>query len=68
MKKLNQKKIKWIVKEGDKKDMGFYSIAQVQNITPRWAREVHKKYKGIKKMVSKRFTRFKKRNARTNFK
>ena len=28
--------------------MGFYSIAQVQNITPRWAREVHRKYKGIK--------------------
>ena len=48
MKKLNQKKIKWIVKDGDKGDMGFYSISQVQNITPRWAREVHRKYKGIK--------------------
>jgi len=48
MKKLNQKKIKWIVKEGDKRDMGFYSIAQIQNITPRWAREVHRKYNGIK--------------------
>ena len=48
MKKLNQKKIKWIVREGDKRDVGFYSIAQVQNITPRWAREVHRKYKGIK--------------------
>lgn len=48
MKKLNQKKIKWIVKEGDKGDMGFYSIAQIQDITPRWAREVHRKYRGIK--------------------
>jgi len=48
MKKLNQKKIKWIVKEGDKREMGFYSIAQIQNITPRWAREVHRKYNGIK--------------------
>lgn len=47
MKKLNQKKIKWTAKEGDKRDMGFYSIAQVQNITLRWVREVHRKYKGI---------------------
>jgi putative transposase len=45
MKKLNQKKIKWIVKEGDKRDKGFYTIAHIQHITPRWAREVHKKYK-----------------------
>jgi len=48
MKKLNQKKIKWIVKEGDKRDKGFYTIAQTQHITPRHARRVHKKYKGIK--------------------
>ncbi len=48
MKKLNQKKIKWIVREGDKRDKGFYTIAQIQHITPRWARAVHKKYKGIK--------------------
>ncbi len=48
MKKLNQKKIKWIVKEGDKRDKGFYTIAQTQNITPRHARRVHKNYKGIK--------------------
>lgn len=48
MKKLNQKKIKWIVKEGEKRDMGFYSIARLQGISPRWAREVHRKYKNIK--------------------
>ena len=47
MKKLNQKKIKWIVKDGDKRNMGFYSIAGAQGISPRWAREVHKKYKGV---------------------
>jgi len=47
MKKLNQKKIKWIVKEGDKRDKGFYTIAHIQKITPRHARRVHKKYKGI---------------------
>ena len=45
MKKLNQKKIKWIVKEGDKRDKGFYTIAQTQHITPRHARRVHRKYK-----------------------
>ena len=49
MKKLNQKKIKWIVKEGDKRDIGFYTIAKIQHITPRWAREIHKKYKNNKK-------------------
>lgn len=48
MKKLNKKKIKWIVREMDKRDMGAWSIAQQQGITPRWAREVHKKFKGIK--------------------
>ena len=48
MKKLNQKKIKWIVNEGDKRDRGFYTIAQIQDITPRHARRVHKNYNGIK--------------------
>ena len=48
MKKLNQRKLKWIVKEGEKRDMGFYSIAKVQNITPRWARKVYKKYRYCK--------------------
>lgn len=45
MKKLNTKKIKWIVKEGDKRDKGFYTIAGAQKITPRHARRVHKRYK-----------------------
>lgn len=30
----------------DKREMGAWSIAQQQGITPRWAREVHKKFKG----------------------
>lgn len=45
MKKLNTKKIKWIVKEGDKREKGFYTIAGAQKITPRHARRVYKKYK-----------------------
>jgi len=48
MKKLNQKKIKWIVKEGEKRNMGFYTIAKIQDISPRWARKVHEKYKDCK--------------------
>jgi len=48
MKKLNTKKIKWIVKEGDKREQGFYTIAGVQKITKQHAYRVYKKYKGIK--------------------
>ena len=48
MKKLNQKKIKWIVKEGDKREQGFWTIAQTQKITKQHAYRVYKKYKGIK--------------------
>ncbi len=48
MKKLNTKKIKWIVKEGDKREKGFYTIAGIQHISPRHARRVHKKYKNCK--------------------
>lgn len=45
MKKLNKKKIKWIVREVERRETGLYTIAKVQNITPRWAREVHKKFR-----------------------
>ena len=48
MKKLNQKKIKHIVKEGDKRNVGFWTIARTHKISHRHARRVHKKYKGIK--------------------
>jgi len=48
MKKLNQKKIKHIVKEGDKREQGFWTIARIHKISERHARRVHKKYKGIK--------------------
>lgn len=51
MKKLNKRKIKWIVKEMDKREMGAWTIAHQQKITPRWAREVAKKYKNCKDPV-----------------
>ena len=47
MKKLNQKKIKWIIKEVTKRDQGVWTIAQTQDISPRHARRVYKKYKHV---------------------
>ena len=47
MKKLNQKKIKWLVKEVTKRDEGVYTLARKQNITKQHAYKVYRKYKGI---------------------
>jgi putative transposase len=44
MKKLNQKKIQWIIREIDKGNRSIYKIAKLQGITPRWARELHHIY------------------------
>lgn len=51
MKKLNKKKIKWIVKEIERRDKGVYSIARSQNITKQHAYKVHRKYKDCKDPV-----------------
>jgi len=40
MKKLNKRKIRWIVQEVERRDTGLYTIAKTQNITERWARSV----------------------------
>ena len=48
MKKLNKKKIKWIVREVERREQGVWSIARQQKITPRHARRVVKKYKNDK--------------------
>ena len=48
MKKLNQKKIKWIVREVERREQGVWTIARQQKITPRHARRVAKKYKNNK--------------------
>ncbi len=44
MKKLNQQKIRWIINQIDKGEKSTYRIAKTQNITPRWARELHKQF------------------------
>ena len=44
MRKLNQKKIRWIIKQIDKQNLSIYRIAKTQNISPRWARELHHQF------------------------
>jgi putative transposase len=44
MKKLNQKKVKWIVREMDKGERSVYRIAKTMEITPQWAREIYRIY------------------------
>jgi putative transposase len=45
MRKLNQKKVRWIIREMEKDVMSVYSIAKIQGITPRWVRELYKSYR-----------------------
>jgi hypothetical protein len=54
MKKLNKRKIKWIVRESERREIGFYSIGKQQKITARHARRVAKKYKNSKDPVLKK--------------
>ena len=54
MKKLNKRKIRWIVRESERREQGFYSIGKQQKITARHARRVARKYKNDKNPVLKR--------------
>jgi putative transposase len=45
MRKLNKKKIRWIVREMKKGELSVYRIAKQQNITPQWVRKIYNKYK-----------------------
>lgn len=51
MKKLNKKKIRWVVKKMRKREIGAWTIARTQNITPQHVRRVYKKYKDSKDPV-----------------
>ena len=48
MKKLNGRKIRWIIRETEKERLSIYKIAKIQKITPQHARRVYKKYQGQK--------------------
>ena len=45
MKKLNKRKIKWIVREVERRELGVWTIAHTQNITKQHAYRVAKKFK-----------------------
>jgi len=47
MKKLNQQKIRWIIDQIDKGKRSTYRIAKTQQITLRWARELHQRFHKI---------------------
>ena len=51
MRKLNKQKIRWIVREAERREQGFYSIGKQQKITARHARRVAKRYKKDKDPV-----------------
>jgi len=44
MRKLNQRKVRWIIKEVDNQERSIYRIAKIQDITPQWTRELHRQY------------------------
>jgi len=48
MKKLNQRKIRWVVKEVEKQELSLYQIAKLQDISTFHAWRVHHKYLGVK--------------------
>jgi hypothetical protein len=43
MRKLNKKKVRWIVREMKKGELSVYRIAKQQNITPQWVRKIYNK-------------------------
>ena len=45
MKKLNKKKVRWIVKEVERRELGVWTIAHAQNITKQHAYRIAKKFK-----------------------
>jgi len=47
MKKLNLRKIRWIIREMEKGELSVYRIARLQQVSERWVREIPKKYAGI---------------------
>lgn len=54
MKKLNQKKIKWIVREYERRDKGLWTIGQIQKITPQHVCRVYNKYKDCNDPILKK--------------
>ena len=47
MKKLNQRKIRWIIRELQRGQLSIYQISRIQKVSPRWVRQIPTKYKGV---------------------
>jgi len=47
MRKLNQRKIRWICREVERGELSNWQIARTQHITPQHARRVYEKYKDV---------------------
>jgi len=45
MKKLNLRKIRWILREIKKNEQSVYRIAQTQRVSPRWVRKLAERFK-----------------------
>jgi putative transposase len=44
MRKLNQRKVRWIIKEVNNQERSIYRIAKLQEITPQWTRQLYQRY------------------------
>ena len=44
MRKLNQRKIRWIIREMEKRRGTFAGQTKLQNVTPRWVKELYRRY------------------------
>ena len=49
MLKLNQRKIRWIVREVNKGNLSIYKISKIQRITPQHTRKVYKRIREVQK-------------------
>jgi len=48
MRKLNQRKIRWIIRDMEKGErIIIYRIAKLQNVTPKWVRELYGRYREV---------------------
>ncbi|MBU0498081.1 MAG: hypothetical protein KKG04_09060, partial [Candidatus Thermoplasmatota archaeon] len=41
---MNRQKIRWIVREMEKGERSVYRIAKIQQVSPRWVREIYNTY------------------------
>ena len=48
MRKLNKRKVRWIIKQMELGDLSVWQIAKQQDITPRWARKLFECYQNTK--------------------